>query len=84
MRKHFKDCNSCICKLFRKLETGTTIQIAIDNTDEFFENEDFVFVCLDEKKCCITTRRPQEDSIVFFDCTQIAGVKIFQNEPLNG
>ncbi|MCF6409886.1 hypothetical protein [Pseudalkalibacillus salsuginis] len=79
MRKDFDECNSCICKLFRKLDSGTTIQFAIDDTDEFFENEDFTFICLDEKKCCITLNRPQEDSIVFVDCTRIAGVKIIEN-----
>ncbi|WLD94974.1 hypothetical protein [Alkalihalobacillus sp. AL-G] len=75
----FDDCNSCICKLLSGLDVGTTIRFAIDNTDEFFELEDFTFLCFEHKNCCVTLQRPQEDTIVVVDCTKIAGVKIFQD-----
>jgi hypothetical protein len=59
------------------LELGTIIQFAVDNTNEFFENGRFTFLCFNPKNCCITLERIQgENNIIFVDCKAIVGVQV--------
>lgn len=77
--KRDKSCDTSICKFLKGLEAGTIIQFAIDNTDEFFENERFTFLCFDAKNCCVTLERIQENNIVYVDCRAIVGVQVERN-----
>ncbi|MGM7700970.1 hypothetical protein ACSVDE_04540 [Pseudalkalibacillus sp. Hm43] len=69
-------CDSCVCRFLQNLEQGTEIRIAIKNTDDFFEKENFFLVCFDPKNCCVTAKRDDGGNIVIFDCRAIAGVQV--------
>ncbi len=78
-----KDCKGCVCNQFKKLKVGDVIQITFGD-DEFFEDQDYIFTCLDDKDCCVTLIDPTDDNPFIVDCERIKGIKFITNTNVTG
>ncbi|WP_408009815.1 hypothetical protein ACJROX_05815 [Pseudalkalibacillus sp. A8] len=68
-------CKSCLCDLLRDLEKGTLIRLAF--LEDFFEaDQEYRFVCFDEKTCCVTLIDPTDNNAFVLDCNELVAFEI--------
>ncbi|MGP4078612.1 hypothetical protein ACTWQL_01765 [Pseudalkalibacillus sp. R45] len=72
-------CDCCICEIFKGLKPGEIISFVVQNSDQYFEDEEFTFVSFNPKNCCVTLNRFEVNNPVIVDCKKVVGVKIVQN-----
>lgn len=74
-----RKCTGCACKQFKKLSVGTRLFIILGD-DEYFEDQEYTFACLDEKDCLVTLKEYENgDNVFVVDCRAVRGIKIVRD-----
>ncbi|WLD94973.1 hypothetical protein [Alkalihalobacillus sp. AL-G] len=76
-----RKCEGCVCEQFKMIDIGTVVQITLGD-DEFFEDQDYTFLCLDPHDCCVTLIDTSDNNVFIVDCERIRGVKFINNTVL--